>query len=568
MSVVRRATFSLTLIAGLLLAAQGCLLAASPTTAAAPETKPEPREPTPTDQVSQDLLQRLARDLAVQRQQERFLADQHVATGKIHFEHRDWQKARDHFAKAVELNPHHAEAAHYLRRARAMLGLRRGEFGSLMRDYVNQRSVALQARKMDLVNAFARAKELYERGRYEQAIEAFTRVRAKAKTLLPLIDASDLVEEAADYERQADEARQRQRRGATDERRRRALEESRRLRRQRQRRMAARNQQRFDQAQTLLDQRRYDQARALCDAILRDDPSHGGATDLRERAVEASRDAVVDRAVRERRREVDLHWRLTESWTSPQNQIVSMPRDLFEKVKNRKVPVVLGGEDVEPEPWERAIREKLRTQKVTFDFVETPLPDVLAFISSLTDTTIILDPDAVQGPAPAITLRVSDMSLERALNWICRLANLKYSLKNEALYVAHPDKLRDRVVLRMYDVTDLTMEVQNFAGRQQALATSEGRGADDGGGGDALKDFWPDEDEDEEERLTGERLIEFIRSMIAPESWEREDHEILEQPFGALFDDDLPKAHAGRELVDILGMTVGGRTYVGIRTRE
>jgi len=61
--------------------------------------------------------------------------------------------------------------------------------------------------------------------------------------------------------------------------------------------------------------------------------------------------------------------------------------------------------------------------------------------------------------------------------------------------------------------------------------------------------------------------------MIAPDSWERDDVEILEQPFGHLFDDDddddnNPRALSGRELVDIIGLTVGGHTWVGIRSRE
>jgi len=569
MARCRRATAGLALVVGLLVAGQGCLWAASPAGKQAEAEPPRP-ELTHEGQVSQDLIARFAKDCEVKREQQLFLAEQHFQTGKTHFELQDWKSARDHFEKAVRLNPLHAGAREHLRKACSMLGLEQGRFGSIMRDYMIQREVALKMQQNDLRNEFLEAKALFAKGRYREAIDAFTRVRAKATYLAPFVNAARTVEDAAACEQKARDGLERQRREDEKRRMQRAIDESRSLREQRQRLFATRNQARLEQARTLFDQRRYDQARGLCDAILRDDPADGAAADLREQATAARSDAVIDRAIAERRSETDLHMRMIGSLTTPQTRLVSMPRELLEQVKNRTGSVTLGGKEMEPEAWERQLREKLSSQKISFDFVETPLPDVLSFLGSLTDVSIILDPDTLMDESPTVTLRVNEMSLERALNWICKLVNLRYGLKNEAIYVAHPGKLRDRVVLRMYDVSDLTMEVKNFAGRQKALSTGEGHGDQRGGGGDGLEDFFPDDDEDDDEdRLTGDKLIEFIRRMIAPDSWERDDVEILEQPFGHLFDDDdNPRALGGRELVDIIGLTVGGHTWVGIRTRE
>ena len=572
MARARRDTLGLALAVGLLLAGQGCLFAGS-------QAHDEPEAPPPRpaltheQQGSNDLLDRLAKDYKVRRDQELFLAEQHFETGRTHFELRNWKRAKDHFDKALALDPQHAGARDHLRKARSMLGLEQGQLGTLMRGYIDQRGVAIEMQRTELRNAFAEAKALLDAGRYREAIDAFERVRAKARYLMPFVNASHLVDDAAACEQRAREALERQRGEAERLRLHDAVEQSRRLRDQRLRRVADRSRARLAQASALFAQRRYDQARTLCDAVLRDDPSHGPADTLRKQALAARTDAIIDRAVRDRRRELDLHWRIIGGWASPQNDVVSMPRELLEQVRNRKAPFVFGGGESEPEPWERALREKLSSQKISFDFVETPLPDVLAFLGSLTDVTIILDPDALLDGAPTVTLRVNEMTLERALNWVCKLVNLKYGLKNEALYVAHPGKLGDKVVLRMYDVSDLTMEIKNFAGRQRALATDQGWGNDQGGGGDGLDDFFPGDDEDDDdERLTGDKLIDFIRRMIAPDTWERDDHEILEQPFSQLFgdddDDDSPRSLSGRELVDMIGLTVGGRTWVGIRTRE
>lgn len=560
---------ALALAAGVLMAAQGCVWAG----AAAPQAQPEPPKPkvevrTPEEQAAQDLLDRLARDVAIQDAQRRFQAEQHVKTGKALFELQDWERARRHFEKAVDLNPLHREAQEGLRKSRSMLGLKQGRFGSAIGELHDQIRVGSHMKRIELINKFDEAKSLYEQGRFREAIDAFTRVKALAEYLAPMLEVGKTAEESAALQHKAREALDQQRREDGKARMEKALRESRGVRDERERTLATRNSARLEQARSLVEQRRYDPARELCDAILRDDPNLGAATDLREKAVAAGQDALIDRAVLARKMETDRLWRGTEAWTAPQTELVSMPREIFEAVRGRRVPVVFGGGATEPEAWEKAVREKLSSQKISFDFVETPLPDVLAFLSSLTDVTIVLDQKAVQADMPAITLRVNDMTLERALNWICKLVSLKYALRNEAIFVAQPGELFDRTVLRMYDVSDLTVEITNFAGRQQALATGEGRGGGQGGGDDLGRDFFPDADDKEgEDKLTGEKLIEFIRQMIAPGTW-REDGRggpgVIEDPFSLLGDDRL----RGKELADVIGFAVGGHQWVGIRTRE
>ncbi len=93
--------------------------------------------------------------------------------------------------------------------------------------------------------------------------------------------------------------------------------------------------------------------------------------------------------------------------------------------------------------WEPRIKEAMN-KKVTFDLVETPLQDVLNFLSSLMDVTIILDTGALNN-APNVTLRVNEMKFQSALNWILKLACLKYRLQDEAIFIIAEDSGELRV---------------------------------------------------------------------------------------------------------------------------
>jgi hypothetical protein len=107
----------------------------------------------------------------------------------------------------------------------------------------------------------------------------------------------------------------------------------------------------------------------------------------------------------------------------------------------------------EPEPeWIVQIREQMQ-KRISFDFVDTPLADVVAFLSNLTNTNIVLDPAAVDGDDVPVTLKVSDMKLEAAMEWILRLVNLSYAFHSEAIFIATVDRLQDLPSQRNMQIT-------------------------------------------------------------------------------------------------------------------
>ena len=88
---------------------------------------------------------------------------------------------------------------------------------------------------------------------------------------------------------------------------------------------------------------------------------------------------------------------------------------------------------------------KAVAKKARFDFVETPLQDVLSFIGSLLEITVVLDPQAVKGDAPTVTLKVNDVRRDRAARWVCRTVGLVYIWQDEAIFVATPKRAREMI---------------------------------------------------------------------------------------------------------------------------
>jgi len=102
----------------------------------------------------------------------------------------------------------------------------------------------------------------------------------------------------------------------------------------------------------------------------------------------------------------------------------------------------------ETAPWEGRIREAMN-KRISFDFVETPLQDVVSFISQLADLTIVLDTEALRDKPRRVTLKVHDMRLEAALGWVVRLCGLGSALRDEAVFISTPERTTARPAGRM-----------------------------------------------------------------------------------------------------------------------
>jgi hypothetical protein len=112
--------------------------------------------------------------------------------------------------------------------------------------------------------------------------------------------------------------------------------------------------------------------------------------------------------------------------------------------------------------WKQGLHKKLE-RKISFEFLDVPLPDALDFIRSQCQINLVIDPAlAADGSTRTpITLRVTEMSADLALDWILRLANRAVVYRDEAIFVTTPLPLdtptepSEQLLLRMYYVRDL-----------------------------------------------------------------------------------------------------------------
>lgn len=93
-----------------------------------------------------------------------------------------------------------------------------------------------------------------------------------------------------------------------------------------------------------------------------------------------------------------------------------------------------------PDAAKQKFKEAL-SRKISFEFVDTPLEEALAFFRGLAQFNLVLDPRVPKKDAK-ISLKATDMSLDKALSWVVQLADLKWDVRDGAIYVFDPRQER------------------------------------------------------------------------------------------------------------------------------
>ena len=90
--------------------------------------------------------------------------------------------------------------------------------------------------------------------------------------------------------------------------------------------------------------------------------------------------------------------------------------------------------------WYKKLVEKLG-KRVSFDFHDTPVQDVLAFLANLTGVPLSYDPAAFEQGGPGIMLKVTEMPLGDALREVLHLAGLDFRISSETILITTPDRV-------------------------------------------------------------------------------------------------------------------------------
>lgn len=171
-------------------------------------------------------------------------------------------------------------------------------------------------------------------------------------------------------------------------------------------------------------------------------------------------------------------------------------------------------------------------------YTDVPFEQVMEAIKDFTKANVVvrwekLEDAGVEKDKP-ITIAVKNLPLSMVLWMIMNEAGgsdvkLAYRASGNLLIVSTEEDLGKEMIVKVYDVTDLLVNVPRFTNApqidpSQALSNTGGSGG--GGGGNIFQDEGDDEDDDEGDRNALEapgirELINLIVATVEPDSWEQ-----------------------------------------------
>jgi hypothetical protein len=156
-----------------------------------------------------------------------------------------------------------------------------------------------------------------------------------------------------------------------------------------------------------------------------------------------------------------------------------------------------------------AVAAKLQ-QRVTLDFQDAAVTDVIDFLRDVSKVNIVVAPAVTLG-APTITLKAKDMTLGNTLHWVTKMTNTHMGYIHGALFISD-QPVQEASVTRLYDISSMTMAIRDFPGPTLALNA----GGADGGVGGAL---FRSAEEDSTSSPSSEEIAEIIKKVVAPGKW-------------------------------------------------
>ncbi|MBI3828749.1 MAG: hypothetical protein HY291_04490 [Planctomycetes bacterium] len=533
----------------------------TPAPAPAPTVTPAPA-PAPGGESAEDKAKRILDEAVkiggVERQAQDATAQSEFDTALKLFNNLEYEEALKHFERAVQLDPTNRVAQEKLRTCRSLLGVRMDRIAEKVRALEHEERVKIQEALVALANALEEGRVYENKGssvpleledaakekvlaeqleNLRQAQDRYRRVKEIMNYMPPQIDLPNerkAVEESLVRVRQKlldkdDEIsflRRLQAQKVAEETRVRETE----LFHQRVKKLN-------EQVADLYHKGLYKDAERLSLRVLQMDPFNSEAEGWKRKARSAYRSSESADIKHDFSEGVKDTWEEVDASHIPYGNLLTYPTN-WDVIARRPQRNSIGKSKVEDQ-WKQDIKKRLQ-RKVTFEFVDTPLDEAISFLRSLTNVTMIVDPKVTQAGAPPISLRVTDMSLDLALEWLLKLADLDYALKDNAIFISKRQSLVEDVELKIYDVSDLTQAVPDFPGPDFQLTTpGDDGGAGGGGAAGAANPFVAAP----APTVTVQSIADMIRNRVKPDSWDPNQGTSIEERAGKLVVMQRPEVH-------------------------
>jgi len=196
----------------------------------------------------------------------------------------------------------------------------------------------------------------------------------------------------------------------------------------------------------------------------------------------------------------------------------------------------------------KRLRDKLATMKISLDFNNAKLDEVIAYFQEYSGLNFHLDPDArsKDGEESRVTLKLKDVTLRTALKLVLNPRDLGCVYRDGVIVIATKAKLGSQTVTRVYDVRDLLFRLRDFAGPRVELTVPGGAGAALAGASFTLE-------EEPKGEITEEFLTDLIKTNTGERSWDDNSAASITQFNGLLVISQSKPVHEEiRRLLDLL----------------
>ncbi|MDR4498481.1 MAG: hypothetical protein MRK02_11265 [Candidatus Scalindua sp.] len=263
---------------------------------------------------------------------------------------------------------------------------------------------------------------------------------------------------------------------------------------------------------------RYVDVIKLADTILKDSPNDESALAYKENALvlleDKKHDVIMGKLEKVDAQERDKYFENLREKSIPYNDLLQFTtRGEWEDIKKR-VQKEENNESLEkgrkhterlqkvPAPAQNLLSQDMKNglnKKVSIEFIDTPLRDAVAFIQEKTKLNFVLDEGAA---GKNVNLKLDDVPVGVILKYILP-KGVDSVIKDDIIYIT-----QEPLELRVYDVRDLLINLEDRQNLNPQVVTANGNGAGTGSNGESKDTFY---------RV--QEIIDLIVNTVGPASW-------------------------------------------------
>ncbi|HZV01991.1 MAG TPA: hypothetical protein VFF73_35110 [Planctomycetota bacterium] len=438
------------------------------------------------------VLDDLYKDLGLRDKEKRALAEHYFKVGKQYYDQLDYAEAAKNFQKAVDADANDKKAQQYYLMASLLAGDRVAEFKAITERLRDERGATIEENEVELRRLHDEGMQLIDRHEYDKAIVRFEQVLEKIRWFPYPVKDAGIEKSARENIIRAKKLKRDQELQEKISQEQKALDQAKNLEADAQQHKRDAISKRLNDGIEYLQTDKFQKAEDTFDKVLKDDPTNEQAQKFLELAKEGRH--WHEDAVNHDRNALEMKWNVENmeeepNIYTPTNKVVMFPEDIYwrEKVQRRGIGLQSGNGPTEP-AWVTAYKQKLATQKLTFNFNATPFNEVVDFLRDFTGINIIVS-KAIDGEQVKLDLRLKDVIAQNAIDIILNQTGFAMSFKNEALMITPKEEAKGEYSLDIYDVQDILAAIPDFPGpRIRITAPRAGGGRGQGGGALTIDD--------------------------------------------------------------------------------